>query len=142
MAASVDHELQIAIFAARNGLTKVHPYGVPFCGWLVDTKEQHRPYNPHRTLGILINGIINVLLTDFVVRRSIRVVDIIELHTNSKDQEHLAEPRDADHGWFLVHEGQLRLRFLSVTDIEDRVLVVEKHVEKVPRDILGCERIT
>jgi hypothetical protein len=113
---------------ASNSITKIHPYGVPLCWWLVDAQEQHRPYNPYCALRLFINGIVNVFLANFVVCCRIALIEVIELDPESEDQEHLAKPRDADPGRLFVHEGQLGLDFLAVTDIEDGVLVVEKHI--------------
>lgn len=75
----------IKYFAASNSVTKMHPYGVPFCWWLIDAKEKHRPYHPYRALGILINSIVDVFLADFMVCCSIGIVDIIKLDAYSEN---------------------------------------------------------
>lgn len=87
-------------------------------------------------MGILINGIVDVLLTNLMVCCSICVIDIIELGADGKDQEHLTKPGYAGQRWLFVHEGQLGSRFLSATDIEDGVLMVQKHAEEMERYVL------
>jgi hypothetical protein len=73
-------------------VTKLHPNGIPFRGWLVDAEKEHCPHYLYCALGILINSLIDVFLVDLTVRCSIRVVHVIELHAHSEDQEHLAKP--------------------------------------------------
>jgi hypothetical protein len=72
-------------FAGVSGITKVHPYRVPFRWRLIEAKEKHCPNDPYRAVGILINGVVDVLLANFMVCRSIGVVDLIELDAYSKD---------------------------------------------------------
>jgi hypothetical protein len=76
-------------FPARR-ITKVHLYRVPLRCRLVDTKEKQRTNDPYSALGVLINGIVNVFLANFIVYGPICIKDFVELNAYRENQEYLA----------------------------------------------------